>query len=362
MSKKPHPIAQRLGYSSPYSAEVALINAGICGKGPAKLLCQIGYWSDKGSDPQGWIHKSLEDWAAETGIAERTLREHFKALSGVCVERRVGKSKFYKGRTVVICRIHWGKFDRACQVAGLLDANGKPLTEDAPVRRKPTPRPKQAEGKTKRATSNRHDSKSKSGGSDVMNAEAQSAVLVKEVTPSLICEPAVRAGNRSHPNASETTSPSSKPAGSRRPEKLTAKAIWEAIKATTRFQFEMSRLVDFGYDEFYNPPDARTPAPGEPESILRRKYGKIQFPLLLEVWLHHGAMEQPVLDIEWATQVASPARPEDVERFAGELLYRRITALSRKEPEHWKHIPENRHRLPAYALRSEAELRYEEKS
>lgn len=43
------------------------------------FLSQLFYWADKGSDPDGWIWKTLEDWEEETGLSyseQRTARKH----------------------------------------------------------------------------------------------------------------------------------------------------------------------------------------------------------------------------------------------------------------------------------------------
>ena len=53
------------------------------------FLCQLLYWQDKGSDKDGWIYKTADEWEVETGLAykeQTAARKHLKKLK-VMVER-----------------------------------------------------------------------------------------------------------------------------------------------------------------------------------------------------------------------------------------------------------------------------------
>ena len=56
------------------------------------FLSQLFYWTGKGSDPDGWIYKTQEEWEAETGLTrweQETARKRLKR-AGVLEEKRRG--------------------------------------------------------------------------------------------------------------------------------------------------------------------------------------------------------------------------------------------------------------------------------
>lgn len=62
----------------------------VGGATPALLLSQAIYWSDKGSDGEGWVYKRQEEWGEETGLT-RTELENARAKLRECAvlhERR----------------------------------------------------------------------------------------------------------------------------------------------------------------------------------------------------------------------------------------------------------------------------------
>ena len=47
------------------------------------FLCQLFYWRGKGSDPEGWIYKTRDEWEDETGLSheeQNGARRKLKAL------------------------------------------------------------------------------------------------------------------------------------------------------------------------------------------------------------------------------------------------------------------------------------------
>jgi hypothetical protein len=75
----------------------------------ALLLSQLLYWSERTSDPDGWIYKSAREWEEEIGISTYSLRKARKALEPFGVESvvrtqnnvptvhyRINQDQFYK--------------------------------------------------------------------------------------------------------------------------------------------------------------------------------------------------------------------------------------------------------------------------
>lgn len=55
------------------------------------FLSQLFYWSDKGTDPEGWIYKTIAEWTEETALSRReqeSARAALVALGVLEVERR----------------------------------------------------------------------------------------------------------------------------------------------------------------------------------------------------------------------------------------------------------------------------------
>ena len=62
------------------------------------FLSQLLYWSDKGSEPEGWIWKTQEDWREEIGLSRReqeTARKHLVSLDVLEEQRRSIPAKLY---------------------------------------------------------------------------------------------------------------------------------------------------------------------------------------------------------------------------------------------------------------------------
>ncbi|RDV83898.1 hypothetical protein [Ammonifex thiophilus] len=56
------------------------------------FLCQLLYWTDREADPEGWVHKTQEEIAEETGLSRReqeSARRSLKEL-GFLEEKREG--------------------------------------------------------------------------------------------------------------------------------------------------------------------------------------------------------------------------------------------------------------------------------
>lgn len=86
------------------------------GHGPAVLLAQIAYWTDKGSLPDGWIYKYLPELGAEIGMARRKLTNARNALKekGLLEEangRDLFPKKFGKMDKIVLFRINMERLD-----------------------------------------------------------------------------------------------------------------------------------------------------------------------------------------------------------------------------------------------------------
>ena len=46
----------------------------------ALLLSQLIYWSERTSNPEGWIYKTYDDWEEETSLKEYSVRKARKKL------------------------------------------------------------------------------------------------------------------------------------------------------------------------------------------------------------------------------------------------------------------------------------------
>jgi hypothetical protein len=67
------------------------------------FLSQILYWSDKGSDPEGWIYKTMQELQEETGLTRReqeTARQNLTNKNVLEVQRRGVPARLYY-------RINW---------------------------------------------------------------------------------------------------------------------------------------------------------------------------------------------------------------------------------------------------------------
>lgn len=73
--------------------------ASVAGSAAGGLfLSQLFYWSDKGSDPDGWIYKTLEEWHAETALTrseQERARRALIELGILAVERRGLPARLY---------------------------------------------------------------------------------------------------------------------------------------------------------------------------------------------------------------------------------------------------------------------------
>lgn len=98
----------------------------------ALFLSQLLYWTDRTSDPDGWIAKSYEEWHAEIGLTEYQVKRAIKgdkrrkniafSLQDVGVETALRKSDFHHGAATLHYRVNEEKL-RAAVVTFLADLN-----------------------------------------------------------------------------------------------------------------------------------------------------------------------------------------------------------------------------------------------
>ena len=101
---------------------------------------------------------------------------------------------------------------------------------------------------------------------------------------------------------------------------------WEWLTERYGFATQLGDLRRFGYDDRLNPPDPRLPEPGEPERILRAKFGKMKLSIVLKHWLSNGALTVPAFDIQVAVQLVTLKQPDLVERIVSAVGQMRKTA------------------------------------
>ena len=86
----------------------------------AVLLDQLLFWTPKSKDAEGWIYKTLDEWAEETLLTRSQIRTAFEELKAVGVETMSRRIKLPGGGIGDKCghyRINWGIFYPLLQAA-----------------------------------------------------------------------------------------------------------------------------------------------------------------------------------------------------------------------------------------------------
>lgn len=69
----------------------------------AVFICQMAYWKDKGSDPDGWIYKTAEEIEGETSL---TYKEQITVRAAL-VEKKVLQERYARTEHQMYFRVDW---------------------------------------------------------------------------------------------------------------------------------------------------------------------------------------------------------------------------------------------------------------
>lgn len=69
----------------------------------AVFICQMAYWKDKGSDPDGWIYKTAEDIETETSL---TYKEQTNVRAAL-VEKKALQERYARTEHQMYFRVDW---------------------------------------------------------------------------------------------------------------------------------------------------------------------------------------------------------------------------------------------------------------
>lgn len=94
------------------------------------FLSQLFFWSDKGSDPDGWIYKSIEEWREETCLTryEQEAARKILTASGILETERRGMPRrlFYRlNMTRLACLLETASKSVAAQQASMRETASK---------------------------------------------------------------------------------------------------------------------------------------------------------------------------------------------------------------------------------------------
>lgn len=71
----------------------------------AVFVCQMAYWKDKGSDPDGWIYKTAEDIETETAL---TYKEQ-TTVRAALVEKKALQERYARTEHQMYFRVDWDR-------------------------------------------------------------------------------------------------------------------------------------------------------------------------------------------------------------------------------------------------------------
>jgi hypothetical protein len=102
------------------------------------FLSQLFYWSDKGTDPDGWIYKSIEEWREETCLTryEQEAARKILTASGILETERRGMPRrlfFRLNMERLACLLESASKPVAGQQASMLESTSKSAESSTPI-------------------------------------------------------------------------------------------------------------------------------------------------------------------------------------------------------------------------------------